>query len=604
MENNFDKYLQQQVDAGQFSPQGDDWQRFEQMLDQQPKKKRRFFFLWWGILASVLLSGALLTKDYFGKAKVLTVNKSKQHATSKSVLANAKENANNTAPEAIEQDRQNAQAVTTASSLRSNSATVVADVNTAMATNSAITKSEEIIALQTRENVTSNVQEVNINEKGNSINRASSQFTEKGASKNISLPSREVKVVENVGATKQKNTVPSQSEAQARERKALVSNARNNIVQNDIVSSNDKAIVSTPNVLRTGKQNSKNQRNVLPKQTNHLRSNPKNGNNYNNDLYKEPSTNLSTATKSATPARNNYNGTPKQQGQANLAIPQSKQAIAANDQAGWAATNNEEIDIALIDNGFKLEKGSPLYKKLAATYGANNITKLSSEKIAAAKAQLINSSPTSNMGHINFNDNDNIKKLKLFALTGVNINQGFADSVSSAKQGLTPFVGVGLSKMLSNKMGLRLDIVGTTYNQINHYKASPLYTYSFGRVADSFRLNYKKFSQIQVPLRLEYQMGKIVSLYAGGSASYLVDVGAKVQSGANAEIDQWGYRDGFNRLDIAATFGFGLHITKAISLESFYQQGFLDVTNNSFFNNTQNDLQKKVQIGLKYNFKK
>jgi hypothetical protein len=274
--------------------------------------------------------------------------------------------------------------------------------------------------------------------------------------------------------------------------------------------------------------------------------------------------------------------------------------IATNDLA--ISSETKAIDIKALLKDMQLKPGSELYNKLAKTYGENNITKLSATIINAVRQELTKAQAD------NINDffsQQNNMRTKYFVLAGMSINQGLVfDTLHKIKQGVTPFIGLGFSKLLNPNFGIRMDALFSSYNQINGSSATPLSNYSFGRSKDSFTVNYKKFTQVVVPFRMEYQMARIFSLYAGASASYLVDVNSQVKDGGNPLVSRWGYRDGFNKLDIAATFGFGFALTKTLGLEAFYQHGFMDLTNNNYFNNTQTHTQKRILCGLKYNFKK
>jgi hypothetical protein len=258
------------------------------------------------------------------------------------------------------------------------------------------------------------------------------------------------------------------------------------------------------------------------------------------------------------------------------------------------------------------------YKALVQQYGVNNITKLfppsetnprynpdavfqANTKAPAPIVEASNNTPTASIEPPNdlFN-NDEVVKNKFYFLGAVSANKQFAPSTG---YGYTPCVGFGLSKRLSDKWSLGSQVLYLRFDGVNSYKAQAINKYSFGRKQDSFRVNYNSFSQIAIPLRMEYHFAKVISLQAGVQPTYIVEVHSKVQNGSAVATKENGYRTGFNKLDIMATAGLGINFAPRFGLDLMYARGFTDVTQNNYFNNTNIDNQQRINIGFKYTFK-
>jgi hypothetical protein len=80
--------------------------------------------------------------------------------------------------------------------------------------------------------------------------------------------------------------------------------------------------------------------------------------------------------------------------------------------------------------------------------------------------------------------------------------------------------------------------------------------------------------------------------------------GGTTKAASSTTTTQSGYRTGFNQFDVFAQVGYSYRFADRFMLQCMVQQGFFDMTKNTYFSNAVSNTQTRVSLGLKYNFKR
>ncbi len=192
----------------------------------------------------------------------------------------------------------------------------------------------------------------------------------------------------------------------------------------------------------------------------------------------------------------------------------------------------------------------------------------------------------------------------LFIFAGMNANKGFKGNINSPMGwGFSPYVGMGFEKPIAEKITMGASVGFTYFNGLNTEKKQTNYIYSFGYDSTEFSVDHKKMFQMVVPLSIQYQLLSNHFLSATLGVSYAYDIASDVKETKDASTKkQFGYSTGFNQLDVFAQIGYGLRLSDRTMFQLMYQQGFIDMTKNTYFNNTNKDKQTRISIGFKYSF--
>ncbi|MBP6625543.1 MAG: hypothetical protein KA198_10250, partial [Chitinophagaceae bacterium] len=196
------------------------------------------------------------------------------------------------------------------------------------------------------------------------------------------------------------------------------------------------------------------------------------------------------------------------------------------------------------------------------------------------------------------------KPISFFIHAGLNMNKGFKGNVESPiSWGFAPCVSAGIEKTISPKITLASQVGFTYFNGLNTMKKVTNYNYSFGFDSSQLSVVHKKLFQIYMPISLYYQVMKNQFLMASIGASYSLDVSSAVKENQTANsMTKNGYSTGFNPFDFFLGAGYGYQLSKKMMIQLNLQQGFMDMTKNAYFNNTNKNTQTRISIGLKYSF--
>jgi hypothetical protein len=553
MEQNFDDYLKQELEASTFKATDADWQQALAMLEDEDKKDKPVFFYWRNILLILasLAIGFFAIKNIFSKqnATPLTKNTATQNATIASTLPTNKvvnnatktigvekpqstptPNATSQLPSNTKTDNElnkNSNAITNVNIDAQNSKPIInakRDLKNSCNKNSSIKQKINNAAMPSRvtNTIDSNVQIVNTD----NIIKTSKAPKVVAHIKSI-LPSINTKSYKN-----KKTTQTSKANSN------LIAESKKTITNKKVKKSKDKIVNSIKNIAQASK-------NIAP---------------VDSEVYKIE--------------------------QANLA------QIKAFNEAKYKTKNNEVAKTPRDDS-----KYNPRYKPNA---------KFVKQTATAIVVKLDTAAPKANTVLKAKNKSQFDKKIKLNIKTGLMVNKGFAnkDSAIVTKAfNVAPYVSFGIAKNITQKLSLEAQIGITYFNAINLQKQSPVYQYTFTRQAiDNFTVNYKRMNELFVPINIHYLFAKNNYLTAGLGLGYIIDVQSLVQENNKANPTlQYGYKTGFNKLDMMAHFGYGYKINNRINLEINVFKGFMDVTKDAYFKNIQFDTQTRIALGLKFN---
>ncbi|MBL7765206.1 MAG: hypothetical protein JNJ58_03880 [Chitinophagaceae bacterium] len=198
------------------------------------------------------------------------------------------------------------------------------------------------------------------------------------------------------------------------------------------------------------------------------------------------------------------------------------------------------------------------------------------------------------------------KNINFYLLAGINANKGFKGNINTpVPWGISPYLGAGLEKKMSNKLTLSAHVGFTWFNALNTEKKVINYYYSFGIDSSEIIVTNQKMLQAYLPISAYYEIIKKHYAFASIGLAYAFDVFSQVKDSRNpGATNQYGYRTGFNQLDMFLQAGYMYQISQRIQAQLFFQQGFFDMTKDSYFNNTVTNAQSRLSIGIKYNFKR
>lgn len=194
------------------------------------------------------------------------------------------------------------------------------------------------------------------------------------------------------------------------------------------------------------------------------------------------------------------------------------------------------------------------------------------------------------------------KNWALNFLLGVNGNFGMNGTTNrKTALGISPLVGIGFDYQLSMSLWLHSNIGFSYFNALNTHKTSSNIRYSFGIDSSGTKVEHKQLFQIHLPVGIKYEVMNKHFVLANIGAVMTLDASSLVREN-NTTSNQMGYRSGFNLFDFMFQVGYEYSLNQRFALYGWYQRGFIDMTKDTYFGNASNDIQQRVNIGIKYNF--
>ncbi len=196
------------------------------------------------------------------------------------------------------------------------------------------------------------------------------------------------------------------------------------------------------------------------------------------------------------------------------------------------------------------------------------------------------------------------KPSNFFILAGLAAARGYkGNSDRNAVYGLSPSLGVGYQYNFSTRMSLYLSLYMSYINHLNIKETSTNVTYSFDKDSTLLSVTRKNLMQLHIPLQLAYKLTPKHSIVGGlGFNLGLNTMSLYEDARQSGPTRRFGYTSGLRFLDVNANLGYEYMMNSRLSFGVFYQQGFMDVTKNNYFNNMQTDRNSRGGISLRYKF--
>ncbi|MFM2386230.1 MAG: hypothetical protein RL660_987 [Bacteroidota bacterium] len=189
----------------------------------------------------------------------------------------------------------------------------------------------------------------------------------------------------------------------------------------------------------------------------------------------------------------------------------------------------------------------------------------------------------------------------MWGAAGVSAHQGWAGTDSNGKAfGVAPYITIGGEKQLSDKLTIGGNVGYSLSNALNTSKSVLLNEYSFGRDTSRFSASFQRYTYAFTDIYARYMLSNAFGIQAGGGAAYMLDTRAQLYDKYNGSRYGNGYGVGFGRTDLYASLGLHMNLHQRVALQVQYQHGFIDLTNNQYFGNTNKDQQRRVMVGLRY----
>jgi hypothetical protein len=356
---------------------------------------------------------------------------------------------------------------------------------------------------------------------------------------------------------------------------------------------------------------------VEPTETKHQRDNIESSNqenntnknrNHNERSINKLAKNKAAKTKPSSDKTDRMNETAndksKQQRTENL-----NATIQSKSSATILGKNMDAIDTAVYTNVVKDQSNyNPRYIASLKDYVTEKIDSITVVTFKPAEnkpsaSKLENNEPKAD---VKTSNQQKLSPLEFYFMVGANANKGIkGNAVTAIPWGIAPFVSVGLEKQVSSKLSISSQVGFTYFNGLNLTKQVNNYKYSFGVDSTTFSVTSKKLFQMYLPIALYYQFMQKHSVFTSVGLSYAFDVSSLVKEDQQSpQYNSFGYRNGFNTVDLFLQLGYQYSINKNLSAQLLFQQGFMDMTKNNYFENNQSDKQSKISIGIKYNFKR
>lgn len=211
------------------------------------------------------------------------------------------------------------------------------------------------------------------------------------------------------------------------------------------------------------------------------------------------------------------------------------------------------------------------------------------------------------------------RSLIAFAQAGIHLNNGLKGNLeANRKMAVSPYIGIGFEKYFQTKLSVSAAIGFTYHNALNQQKDDYYLTYSFGVDSTQIRLTAKRLYQLQAPILLRYNLGKKHQLMGGITAIYsyqtygtmeeilypskVANFNANPSPTLSTVTPITDINRGYREFDFVLNAGYAYRIHPTLWLELAYQQGFMDLTRNSYFTSSTRNVLTRFSVGLKFNF--
>lgn len=192
---------------------------------------------------------------------------------------------------------------------------------------------------------------------------------------------------------------------------------------------------------------------------------------------------------------------------------------------------------------------------------------------------------------------------------GNTFSQGFANAESERDPiSYSQYGGIGYEYILNGNLTLGSGLLYTSRGGLNSVKRFEVVEYGFGFDRQTVLLNTKSLHYATVPLNLTYHRG--AHGFSGGmDVSYLVNAKSEMTEiidnsygivSVSPSIEQWGYMNGFNRLDLTLVAMYQYNLTPELALGLRGRYGLTDATIDDYYDQVSFDRNLQLQLQLSY----
>jgi hypothetical protein len=196
-----------------------------------------------------------------------------------------------------------------------------------------------------------------------------------------------------------------------------------------------------------------------------------------------------------------------------------------------------------------------------------------------------------------------VKRNVLGFIGGVNINN---ELVSSSANGLevSEFLGVQYQRYLNSGWSIKANLLYSARNNVNSHKMFEEKVYDFGSKTAQTEVECNRMIYLELPVLMNYSLYRH-NFLLGPSVSYLLngynDVTTHITEGSSTSMEEdssWGYTEGFSSYDVSLVAGYEFEVKPAISIGARLNYGFIDITDDAYFNIQSFDNNVQVRVYL------
>ncbi len=192
----------------------------------------------------------------------------------------------------------------------------------------------------------------------------------------------------------------------------------------------------------------------------------------------------------------------------------------------------------------------------------------------------------------------------LFLIAGFSAAKGYGgNSASQAVYGLSPNLGFGYQLAASNKVNVYFSLFASYLNHLNISETSKESTYSFDKTTKEIEVARKNLIQLHMPVTVGFRLSERHAMLGGIGLIYGVNTLSTVNTNEQ-NVNEFGYMSGLRTMDANIHVGYEYKISDALRINMMYQEGLIDMTQNDYFNNNQEDRNRRISIGVRFNFDK
>jgi hypothetical protein len=212
-----------------------------------------------------------------------------------------------------------------------------------------------------------------------------------------------------------------------------------------------------------------------------------------------------------------------------------------------------------------------------------------------------------------FTDKIRSQRFNYYLYAGIFAGKAFTNTIDDAGIGFNPLTGAAIEFRLSPRWGISGGVSYFEKNKVNSDKSfhSEYYAGEFGRRTEDIHKEVLKLHYIQLPLIWHYHFNKPENqLQMGLGFSHLLTSTSSVTTSSQVTGEPivastkkvLGYLNGFKRHDFTFLMGYSMPVNRRLQAVVNLHYGWLDITENDYFENNKIDQNIGIQAYLQYRF--